>query len=185
MLLAARLTACVASLSGVSPTVSPTPPSSGPDASASPSPPGGIFIRGVASMTRSDAEELLHHDGLTNVIATGDTDPAFARDELVCEQIPPAGTKVAPNATVTVRYCNTYQAPKTSPVLAGLSVDAAKQRAKSAGFHGRIDVTQLSEFDKNCKPDTVCRVSPDHWEFDQEFILTLYVNRKIAIAVPD
>jgi beta-lactam-binding protein with PASTA domain len=186
---AVALTSCGAGLSGTmlaSSTPAPVAAASAAPETAAAAPDDGhrIYIRGVANMTRADAEELLRHDGLTNIVAAGDTDPAYARDELVCEQIPPAGTKVAPGATVTIRYCNTYQAPKMSPVLAGLSVEAAKQRAKTAGYAGPIEVLQLSEFDKDCKADTVCRVSPDHWELNQE-VLTLYVNRKVAISVPD
>ena len=158
-----------------------TPSSNGatPPPSAEYSGPDAYWVPDLMNKTRSDAEQLLHDQHFQGqVIATGDTDPQYARDELVCEQAPKFG-KIAPTATITLKYCNTYKKPDDGPTLVGLSVEAAKQKAVAAGFTGKIEVTELSGFDASCKEGTVCRVEPVRWYLDQDRTMQLLVNEKV------
>ncbi len=66
-----------------------------------------------------------------------------------------------------------------------MSIDDAKKKAVATGFTGKIEVIEMYDFDKDCKADTVCRVSPDHWELNQEHSMTLYINKKLKISTPD
>jgi hypothetical protein len=69
--------------------------------------------------------------------------------------------------------------------LVGYTVEEATQRAKAAAWKGEVEVRQLSEFDPGCKDGMVCSLAPARWEIGEGHKLTLYVNRKIAIATPD
>lgn len=175
---------------------STTTPSSGgsepaSSATAPPAPsaeyngPDAYWVPDLLNKTREDNEQLLrdqHFQG--QVVATGDTDPKFARDELACEQTPKFG-KMAPTGTITVKYCNTYKKPDEGPELVGLTVEAAKQKAVAAGFTGKIEVVPLYEFDASCKEGNVCRVDPVRWYLNQEHAMQLMVNKKISISTPD
>ena len=165
------------------------PASSGSETSAPPSAeysgPDAYWVPDLMNKTRDDVEQLLrdqHFQG--QVIATGDTDPKFMRDELSCEQSPKFG-KIAPTATITIKYCNTYKKPDEGPELVGLTVEAAKQKAVAAGFTGKIEVMSLSDFDASCKEGNVCRVDPVRWYLNQERTMQLMVNRKVSISTPD
>jgi hypothetical protein len=70
-------------------------------------------------------------------------------------------------------------------VLVGYPVDQATQRARAAGFTGKIDVGNLAEHDAACKDGLVCSVTPKRWELGQGETLTLWVNRKVAISTPE
>lgn len=69
--------------------------------------------------------------------------------------------------------------------LIGYSVAEATKRARGAGFTGKIEVANLAEHDAGCKADTVCSVTPKRWEFNQGETLTLWINRKVTISVPE
>jgi hypothetical protein len=69
-------------------------------------------------------------------------------------------------------------------ILEGLTVEEATRQARAAGFTLDIKVAQLNEYDAACKPDTVCRADPDHWQIYGE-TLWLYVNPKVAITAPE
>lgn len=71
------------------------------------------------------------------------------------------------------------------PNLIGLSIDDAKSKIKAHGFDGQIEVYDLSEFDKDCKPETVCSVQSTYWYLNQDHHMTLYKNKAITIAVPE
>ena len=75
------------------------------------------------------------------------------------------------------------QRPDQAMPLAGYSVEEATRRARARGFHGRIEISHLTEFDPACKPATVCGVIPWYWEADPP-ILTLYINHEITITPP-
>jgi beta-lactam-binding protein with PASTA domain len=165
---------------------STTPESSGGTATTTPtsSAPDALFMPSMTRYTRPAAESLLRDKGFTGAInATGDVDPAYERDEIVCDQ-PPFG-KYAPSVTITIKYCNTYVATNNGPMLVGLSVEDAKKRAVAAGFTGRIDVMELSEYDASCKAGNVCRADPVRWYLNQDHAMTLLVNKKLTISTPD
>lgn len=76
-----------------------------------------------------------------------------------------------------------YEDPK-DPNIGGLSIAEAQKRIKANGFKGEVEVVEMSEFDKDCKAETVCRYSPQRWYLNQDHFMTLYKNRAVAIAVP-
>jgi beta-lactam-binding protein with PASTA domain len=166
----------------------PSEPSSSepaPPPSAEYNGPDAYWVPDLMNKTRGDVEQLLRDQHFRGqVVATGDTDPKFVRDELACEQTPKFG-KMAPTGTITVKYCNTYKKPDDGPELVGLTVEAAKQKAVAAGFTGKIEVMQLSDFDASCKEGNVCRVDPVRWYLNQEHEMQLMVNRKVSISTPD
>jgi len=160
-----------------------TTSSSGP--SAEYSGPDAYWVQDFTNKSRLDVEELMHeHHPQGKLVETGDTDPQYARDELVCDQSPKFG-KVAPTATITVKYCNTYKKPNEGPTLVGLTVAAAKQKAVAAGFTGKIEVGELYDFDASCKEGNVCRVEPIRWYLNQDREMRLMVNKKVSISTPD
>lgn len=147
--------------------------------------PDAFWVPSLDHYKRSDVESVLAAKGFhgtTNF--TGDTDPKWAGDAIVCEQSPASG-KIAPTGTITVKLCNTYRAPEEHPQLVGMTVEAATQKAKNTGFTGKIESAALSEFDASCKAGTVCRVDPDRWYLNQEHFMTLYVNKSVTISTPD
>lgn len=147
--------------------------------------PDAFWVPSMEHYRRADVVDLLQAKGFKGqTIFTGDTDPKFERDELVCEQTPSTG-KIAPTGTITVKLCNTYKAPVEGPQLVGMTVDAATQKAKETGFTGKIQTLQLSEFDASCKQGNVCRVDPGRWYLNQDHEMTLYVNKTVTISTPD
>lgn len=76
-----------------------------------------------------------------------------------------------------------YQDPK-DPNIGGLSIAEAQKRIKANGFTGEVEVVELSQYDKDCKAETVCRYAPQRWYLNQDHLMTLYKNRAIAIATP-
>ena len=69
--------------------------------------------------------------------------------------------------------------------VSGMTVDAAKKAIAAKGFTGTVEVHELYEFDKDCKDGTVCRFDPRRWYLNQDRSMTIYVNRKTTIVVPD
>jgi beta-lactam-binding protein with PASTA domain len=193
MVLVFGASACVAGITGSS-----TTPAGQTASTGAGTPPGGgaasageyrgddaVWVVDVMSHSRADAEELIHAKGPhVNVVATGDTDPQFARDETVCEQTPSSG-KIAPTGTITIKMCNTYKPMSGPPNLRGMPIEDAKKKAVATGFTGKIEVLEQYDFDQDCKAETVCRVSPDHWELNQERTMTLYINKRVKITAPD
>ena len=164
-------------------TTTSTPPAPGSDGEYRGA--DAVWVVDVMNHRKAEAEELIRAKGFTGQIATtGDTDPKFERDELVCQQTPERG-KIAPNGVYTLKYCNTYKAPDEGPVIVGLSVADAEKKARDAGFTGEFQVYQLSEYDQSCKDGAVCRVDQLRWYLNQEHFMTLYTNRKVSISTPD
>jgi hypothetical protein len=144
-----------------------------------------LFMPSVSNATRPTAEQLLRGKGFTGTInATGDLDPDHERDEVVCEQSPPFG-KYAPTVTITLKYCDTYQAPNDGPVIVGLPVDAAKKKAVASGFTGTIEVLEAPESDAGCKAGNVCMVTPKRWYINQDHVMTLYVTKQVPLSAHD
>lgn len=71
------------------------------------------------------------------------------------------------------------------PVIVGLTVEEASKKIRAQGVTGEIEVVKKSDFDKDCKTDTVCGFDPRRWYKIQPNRVTLYVNRKVEISVPD
>jgi hypothetical protein len=94
----------------------------------------------------------------------------------------------AANGDGTVRTCSGETAKENChhfTVLVGYSIAQATERARGAGFTGKIEVGNLADHDAACKDGAVCSVTPLRWEFGQGETLTLWVNRKVAISVPE
>jgi hypothetical protein len=69
------------------------------------------------------------------------------------------------------------------PIIVGLSVDDAKRKLAAIGFTGPVKVSENHEFDPSCKADHVCGFQPRRWYVEGQ--LTLHINRKLSIGVPD
>ena len=57
--------------------------------------------------------------------------------------------------------------------------------ARTLMLAGKIEVSDLSEYDNHCKADTVCRVDSPYWYLNQDHFVTLYKNKAVSIAVPE
>lgn len=69
------------------------------------------------------------------------------------------------------------------PVIVGLSVEDAKKKLAAIGFTGPVKVSEQYEFDASCKADHVCGFEPRRWYVEER--VTLVINRKLAIGVPE
>jgi hypothetical protein len=69
--------------------------------------------------------------------------------------------------------------------LVGYTVAEATQRAKAAGYEGKVEARPLTEYDAKCKEGMVCTFQPARWEIGEGATLTLYVNHKVSISTPD
>jgi hypothetical protein len=69
------------------------------------------------------------------------------------------------------------------PVIVGLSVEDAKKKLTAIGFTGPVKVSEQYEFDASCKADHVCGFEPRRWYVEER--VTLVINRKLAIGVPE
>ena len=163
------------------------PSGSGPSGSPPPEPVSSgagttITVPDVTGKTKAEAEAALRGAGVRGAI-TYDNDPGSV--DRICNQVPGGGNQTSSTLVVGLRYCqDTARPQKGPPQLRGLSIAAATKLAQQTGFTGKVEVIEQSDFDADCKADTVCRVHPDHWELDQDRTLTLYVNRKVSIGAP-
>jgi hypothetical protein len=69
------------------------------------------------------------------------------------------------------------------PIIVGLSVDDAKKKLTAIGFSGPVKVAEQYEFDASCKAGHVCGFEPRRWYVEGR--VTLHINRKLAIGVPE
>jgi beta-lactam-binding protein with PASTA domain len=162
-----------------------TTPTAGPASDGHYEGADAIWVIDLKGKTRTDVDELLAAKNFTGqIVATGDTDPKYARDELVCGQSPESG-KMPANGTYTLKFCNGYRPQNEGPVVVGVSVADAENKAKAAGYTGQFQVFSLPEYDESCKDGMVCRVEPIRWYLNQERMMTLYTNKKISISTPD
>lgn len=145
-----------------------------------------ITLPDTMGMTRSEAEAALRAAGVGGEIRVNDdgnsADPAMAK---VCLQSPGGGQQSRTSLGVTLSMCGEpkpYVEQRTE--LVGYSVEEATRRARSAGYTGNVDVRSCTTCGPSCKLDTVCRVSPDRWELNQEMLI-LFVARAATITLPD
>ncbi len=66
--------------------------------------------------------------------------------------------------------------------LVGYSIEGATARAQAAGFTGKIAVGRLDALDTRCKTETVCGVTPQHWDLQHDHTMTLWVNRNATVS---
>ena len=138
-------------------------------------------------MTKAQAESAVASAGITGGIRIdndeGSYDPATAK---VCNQTPGEGRETSSTLFVSIRFCLVDKpVVDNTPVLVGVSLAEATKRAKTV-FTGTIETAHLYEFDKDCKPDTVCMVTPNHWELNQEHTMQLWLNKQQPkIEVPE
>jgi hypothetical protein len=147
-----------------------------------------IDVPGVHGKTRSDAEATLRAAGVRGafLIETDGGRPVDFAVATVCSQSPGGGGRTLPDRSVTLTYCQAEaRSVEHGTTLVGYSIEEAIERARAAGFTGKISVAPLHEFDRTCKAATVCSVSPARWELTSEHWLTLYVNRKVTIRTPN
>jgi len=142
-----------------------------------------IVMPTLKNMNRAQAEAAVRKAGMKGEIEFEFNDGP-ARSTEVCRQSPSEGGQSMAHLSVSITMC-TPDVVHEQPVLAGLSPAAATAKAKASGFTGKIEVLPLSEYDASCKADTVCRVTPFRWEINQDPSMQLWVNKKVAITVPD
>lgn len=142
-----------------------------------------ITLPDTMGMPRSQAEAALRAAGVVgniHVNENGTSNPATAK---VCGQTPGGGRQSRTSLGVTLSLC-----VERKPIvdnrteLVGFSVEEATRRARAAGYTGVIDVRTCNGC--TCKLDTVCSVSPDRWELNQDRLI-LVVARAAAITLPD
>ncbi len=173
------------------PTTAPAPapaPAPATTAAEAPPPPAGepgiVTLPDTVGKLKADAEAALHAAGIADVRT--DNDPGtvdFAVDK-VCSQVPGGGHETRASLPVVLRYCKGPVHLEDKRVnLVGLKIEEAKQRARAAGFTGQIEVIEAG--DVSCSMGTVCAVSPDRWELNQDHAMQLYTPKKLNITTPD
>jgi len=139
----------------------------------------------VVGKSKDEAEAMLRAAGARDIRTDNDPGSVSFATAKVCSQVPGGGRETSATLPVVLRYCDsTPIAQKPGTQLVGIAVGVAKQRAKAAGFTGRIEVLEITD-DPQCKVGTVCRVEPARWELDQDRSMTLYVAKQLTISVPD
>ena len=71
--------------------------------------------------------------------------------------------------------------------LAGLTVDAAKAKAKAFGHTGPVRLTQEDDFVAGCQPNTVCKATDERGGqsgMGNEDELLLWTNKTLTISGP-
>lgn len=147
---------------------------------------GNVTVPDVVGKTQSEAEAAVASAGLRGGVKFQDDPGTWNASSKICTQTPGGGQQSASSLFISVRFCH-VDAPVVDkhPNIIGLSVADATKKAKAVGYTGKIEVLTMSEYDADCKADTVCRVMPEYWDLNQERTLTLFVNRKATIVVPD
>ncbi len=144
-----------------------------------------VTVPDVTGMMKSDAQAALRAAGLQGEMRIGN-DPGsvdFATAK-ICNQTPGGGQISSSSLFVAVRFC-LQDAVVVGVQLVGLAAAEARKRAKAAGFTGTIEVIELGTFSPTCDGDTVCGIYPEFWKKDLDSKLTLYVNKKVTIVVPE
>lgn len=163
----------------------PSSSSSGDDRASGAATGGNVTVPDVVGKTQSEAEAAVATAGLRGGIRVDNDPGSWNAGSKVCTQTPGGGQHSAPSLFVSVRFCHVDAPVAGRPELAGLSVADATKLAKSKGFEGTIEVIEQHEFNKNCKADTVCGYTPNHWDAGSSRTLTLYINRKLTIGAPE
>ena len=143
-----------------------------------------ITIPDVTGMIRVQAEAAMRAAGVRGNLEVDHDDPRTDyKIAKACAQNPGGDRQTSATLQVSIRYCMPEVAEVDhTPILVGLSPEEATKRARAAGFTGKIEVGQTSG---TCKVGIVCSVSPDHWELNQEHLMTLWVNKAMTISTPD
>jgi beta-lactam-binding protein with PASTA domain len=172
----ALLGGCPAMTTTKSASTTPQPPS-GDDRASGASTATNVMVPDVMGKSKDEAEAIFAQAGLK---ASLDNDP----NGKVCSQTPGGGHEQANSLPVVIRFCNDDKVPeKYTTKLEGLTVDDAKKKAVAAGFTGRIEVVEA--LNASCKPGTVCSVSPERWELNQDHVMQLYTPKKLDVRMPD
>jgi beta-lactam-binding protein with PASTA domain len=147
---------------------------------------GNVTVPDLVGKTQSEAEAAVASAGLRGGIRVDNDPGTWTASTKVCTQTPGSGQQSASSLFVSVRFC-LEEKPYVDDegVLSGMTLDAAKKKIKDAGFTGEVTVTDLYEYDKDCKDGTVCRFDPRRWYLPGERHVTLYINKKTTIVVPD
>ena len=163
----------------------PAQPQAAPPAEPGPSgEPGIVTLPDVMGKLQAEAEAALHAAGIADVRTDNDPGTFDPAKDKVCSQTPGGGHETRASLPVVLRYCSGPVHLEDKRVnLVGLKIEDAKQRARAAGFTGRIEVIEAG--DVSCAMGTVCTVSPDRWELDQSHVLTLYTPKKLNITMPE
>jgi beta-lactam-binding protein with PASTA domain len=146
---------------------------------------GNVTVPDVVGKTQSEAEAAVASAGLRGGLRFGNDPGTWDASTKICTQTPGGGQQSSASLFVSVRFCSAAAVVNGRPELAGLSVADATKLAKAKGFEGKIEVIEQHEFNKDCKADTVCGYTPNHWDANQSRTLTLYINRKLAIGTPE
>lgn len=148
---------------------------------------GNVTVPDVVGKTQSEAEAAVAAAGLRGGLRVGNDPGSYdIATAKVCTQTPGSGQQSAPSLFVSVRFC-LVEKPYVDNEgdLTGLTLEAARQKIKEAGYTNVVKVDELYEFDKNCKEGTVCRFSPRRWYTNGEGPLILSTNRKLTISAPE
>ncbi len=149
--------------------------SSGSSAQGSP---GAVAMPDLTLMTRAEAEQVLRQAGFTvppelDSFACGSTldDKRVVELGRVCYQMPAPGKPASTAIPVKLRVQNEnpwrgeYRAGRSwflMPDFAGSDVEVAKAKMRELGFVSKeVKISFVSE--PGCKPNTVCRTSPEAW----------------------
>lgn len=135
-----------------------------------------------------DAKAKLRAAGVTGEISVQGNGPT------ICGMTPGPGNKTLGHLSVSLTTCAdearetaAYKAKMAVPEVRGLTVEEATKVIRANGFTDKIEVMTLSDFDADCKANTVCRPEPEDWlprHGYHERHMSLMVNRKADIALP-
>ena len=148
---------------------------------------GNVTVPDVVGKTQAEAEAAVSSAGLRGGIKVGNDPGSYdVATAKVCTQTPGGGQQSAPSLFVSVRFC-IEEKPYVDDagMVTGMTIEEATKKAKASGFTGEVKVSELYEFDKDCKAGTVCRFEPRRYYLNQDRTLTLYINRKLSISAPE
>jgi len=149
---------------------------------------GNVTVPDLVGKTQSEAEAAVASAGLRGGIRIGNDPGTWNASTKVCSQTPGGGNQTASSLFVSVRMCvaERVSTRETDGMLTGMTIDEAKKavEAKKPGL--KVKVTELYEYDKDCKDGTVCRFEPRRWYIDGgAYEVLLMVNRSISISAPE
>lgn len=147
---------------------------------------GNVTVPDVVGKTQSEADAAVASAGLRGGVKVDQDPGTWTAASKICTQTPGGGQQSAPSLFITVRMC-AVEKPyvDNDGDLKGMTIEAAKQTIKARGYTGTVEVSELYEFDKDCKDGTVCRYEPRRWYLNQERRVLLMVNRTLSIRAPE
>ncbi len=149
---------------------------------------GNVTVPDLVGKTQSEAEAAIASAGLRGGIRIGNDPGTWDANTKVCQQTPGGGNQSAASLFVSVRMCvaERVSTRETDGMLTGMTIEAAKKaiEAKKPGL--KVKVSELYEYDKDCKDGTVCRFEPRRWYIDGgAYEVVLSINRKLTISAPE